>query len=108
VALVPTIWSALDLAGAALFYGKSAVLNANYWWWVQLINLYTPVVFRTFVLLALAGWIFVSLRSGYAQWRLRLAFVVLAGTLGPGLLVNNGFKDYWQRGMWPAVFSLGV
>jgi lipid A 4'-phosphatase len=97
VALVPTVWTALDLAGAALFYGKSAVLNANHWWWVQLINLYIPAAFRTLVLLALAGWIFVSLRAGYAQWRLPLAFVVLAGALGPGLLVNNGFKDHWQR-----------
>jgi hypothetical protein len=62
VALVPTLWTALDLAGAALFYGKSAVLNANDWWWVQLINLYIPAAFRTLMLLAL--------RNGDCHWRL--------------------------------------
>ena len=30
-------------------------------------------------------------------WRLALAFIVLAGALGPGLVVNSGFKDTWQR-----------
>jgi lipid A 4'-phosphatase len=28
---------------------------------------------------------------------LALAFLVLAGALGPGALVNWGFKDHWQR-----------
>ncbi len=96
-ALVPTVWTGLDLASAGFFYGMPEALHANQWWWVELINLYVPAVFRTLVLLALAGWIFASLRPGYKQWRLPLAFVVLSGALGPGVLVNNGFKDNWQR-----------
>ena len=67
------------------------------WWWVELINLYVPAVFRTAVLLALLGWLWASLRRSAHHWRLPLAFMVLAGALGPGLLVNSGFKDNWQR-----------
>jgi lipid A 4'-phosphatase len=67
------------------------------WWWVELINLYVPAVFRVFVLLALIAWVVVSLKPWATKWRLPLAFVVLAGALGPGLVVNSGFKDNWQR-----------
>ena len=64
---------------------------------MEAINLYLPAVFRGFVLLALAAWIFAILRPAYRHWRLPLAFVVLGGALGPGLLVNHGFKENWQR-----------
>jgi lipid A 4'-phosphatase len=33
----------------------------------------------------------------WQAWRLPLAFVVLAGVLGPGMVVNWGFKENWQR-----------
>lgn len=82
---------------AGLFIGPAKVLDSAQWWWVILINLYIPAVFRFFVLLALAGWLLVSLGRHGKRWRLALAFVVLAGALGPGLVVNGGFKDNWQR-----------
>jgi lipid A 4'-phosphatase len=97
LALVPTIWTALDLAAAGLFIGNALQLHSGTWFWVELINLYIPAVFRTLVLIALAGWIFAMVSQKARQWRLPLAFVVLAGTLGPGVLVNSGFKDNWQR-----------
>ena len=33
----------------------------------------------------------------WAHWRFALAFFVIAGVLGPGAVVNWGFKDNWQR-----------
>ena len=97
LALLPTIWTSLDLNAAALFMGPSAPMDAAKWWWVELINLYIPAAFRTMVVVALLGWLLVSLRSWGSNWRLTLAFLVLGGALGPGLLVNSGFKDNWQR-----------
>jgi lipid A 4'-phosphatase len=97
LALLPTVWTQFDLDAAALFLGPAAPVNAAKWWWVELINLYVPAVFRTLVILALLGWLLASLRASGKKWRLPLAFVVLAGALGPGLLVNSGFKDNWAR-----------
>jgi lipid A 4'-phosphatase len=97
LALLPTLWISLDLRGAAFFIGPDAHSDVATWWWVELINLYVPAVFRTTVLLALLGWLWASLRRSAHHWRLPLAFMVLAGALGPGLLVNSGFKDHWQR-----------
>lgn len=97
LALLPTAWTRLDLGAAALFIGPNAYPGVANWWWVELINLYVPAVFRSTVLLALAVWLWVSLRRSARSWRLPLAFMVLAGALGPGLLVNSGFKDNWQR-----------
>lgn len=96
-ALLPTLWTSLDLRAAALFIGPEAHPGVASWWWVELINLYVPAVFRTVVLLALLGWLWASVRPSGKRWRLPLAFMVLAGALGPGLLVNSGFKDNWQR-----------
>jgi len=80
-----------------LFLGPQAHTEVASWWWVELINLYIPAVFRVFVMLALFGWIWASARTSGKPWRMALAFWVLAGALGPGLLVNSGFKDNWQR-----------
>lgn len=97
MALVPTVWPALDLRAAGLFVGNNKQLDSVSWFWVELINLYVPAVFRTAVLVALMAWIYLSVRGLGKTWRLPLAFIVLAGALGPGVLVNNGFKDNWQR-----------
>ena len=96
-ALVPTFWTELDLAGARLFTGPAATLSSAHWFWVELINLYVPAVFRVGVLLALGVWLIAHFTRKRANWKRGLAFVVLAGALGPGLLVNSGFKDNWQR-----------
>lgn len=96
-ALVPTLWSALDLRAAALFTGPRAPLHPVGWWWVELINGYVPAVFRGCLLIALLGWLVAQTRARWQAWRLPLAFVVVAGILGPGMVVNWGFKDNWQR-----------
>lgn len=97
VALVPTLWTSVDLAAAGLFIGDAKRLDSGAWWWVELINLYIPAVFRGAVLVALAIWLVISFRKRALQWRLPLAFFALAVTLGPGMVVNGVFKDNWQR-----------
>ena len=97
LAMVPTLWPVLDLQVAAWFAGPGTEHHIIQWWWVELINLYVPGFFRGMVLVALVGWIAASLRPAYRHWRLPLAFVVLSGALGPGLLVNSGFKEHWAR-----------
>ena len=96
-ALAPTLWTALDLWAAALFVGPAAPVHAVDWWWVRLINEYVPTVFRYFLLLAFLAWVGARLNRRWQSWRLALAFVVVAGILGPGAVVNWGFKDNWQR-----------
>jgi lipid A 4'-phosphatase len=97
LALVPTVWATLDLRAAALFAGPSAPVQAVGWWWVQWINAYIPTVFRYGLVLALLGWLAATLQPRWQAWRLPLAFVLVAGVLGPGAVVNWGFKDNWQR-----------
>jgi lipid A 4'-phosphatase len=96
-ALVPTLWTTLDLQGAALFAGPQAPIQAVGWWWVEWINAQIPTVFRYFLMAALVAWFASLLSARWQAWRLPLAFVVLAGVLGPGAVVNWGFKDHWQR-----------
>lgn len=96
-AIVPTVWMELDLMAAGLFAGDGKQIQASDWWWVSLINQYVPFVFRWLLLFALLGWIAASFKKRWEVWRLPLAFVVVAGVLGPGAVVNWGFKDTWQR-----------
>lgn len=96
-ALVPTLWSALDLQAAALFVGPQAAIPAGGWWWVVWINAEIPTVFRYFLLIAFMGWVASLFMERWKSWRMGLAFVVVAGILGPGAVVNWGVKDNWQR-----------
>ena len=97
LALVPTVWTSLDLYAAGLFMGPSPTIAALPWWWVELINLYVPFIFRVALGLAFMGWLVATLGKRLHRWRLPLAFFVLAGILGPGAVVNLVFKDHWQR-----------
>jgi lipid A 4'-phosphatase len=97
LALIPTLWLELDLQAAALFTGDAPKIAAVNWWWVETINRYVPLAFRIMVFTALVLWLVASLKVQWSHWRLPLAFIVLSGLLGPGLLVNAGFKDQWQR-----------
>ena len=97
LALVPTVWPELDLAAAAWFSQYPANLGPAAWWWVQAFNRYVPDAFRFMVLATLAVWLLANAMPDWKRWRLPLAFVVLSGALGPGLLVNTGIKDQWQR-----------
>ena len=96
-ALVPTLWTGLDLQAAALFAGTEAPVNAVNWWWVEWINGWIPAVFRACLVITLLGWLVAQFGSRWQAWRLPLAFVVVAGVLGPGMVVNWGFKENWQR-----------
>ena len=97
VALIPTVWTSLDLRGAALFTGPTPAVHSVTWWWVELINLYVPAVFRVGIVAAMVAWLAVTLLGRSKRVRLAMAFLVIAGVLGPGVLVNWGFKDHWQR-----------
>jgi lipid A 4'-phosphatase len=97
LALVPTVWTSIDLSAAGLFMGPSPAIAASQWWWVELINAYVPLVFRVALGLAFMAWLIATLRKRLQHWRLPLAFFVVAGILGPGAVVNLVFKDHWQR-----------
>ena len=98
LALVPTVWPGVDIWMASQFSGPDAALpQVVQWPWVVWINAWIPAAFRVLLLIALMGlgltWAVPKVR----HWRFALAFFVLAGALGPGVLVNLGFKDNWQR-----------
>jgi len=97
LAMVPTAWTPLDLMAAGVFTGPTPALSSATWWWVVLINGYVPAVFRVFLGVAFVGWLVATLGRRFRQWRMGLAFVVVAGILGPGAVVNLVFKDQWQR-----------
>jgi lipid A 4'-phosphatase len=97
LASVPTLWPDLDLWLASPFAGPARTWRSVDWWWVVLINDYVPALFRGLLMLAFAGWLGVSFSRRWPEWRLPLAFVVAAGILGPGAVVNLGFKEHWQR-----------
>jgi lipid A 4'-phosphatase len=96
-ALLPTLWTTLDLQAAAIFAGPQAPVQAVNWWWVEWINAWVPAVFRIVLVIALLGWLMAHAQSRWQAWRLPLAFVVIAGVLGPGIVVNWVFKENWQR-----------
>ena len=96
-ALIPTIWPGVDLQLAGLFAGESPAIHSVHWWWVSAINQYVPAAFRVLLGLCFVAWVFVTLQPRWRAWRLPLAFVVIAGIMGPGLVVNAVFKDNWQR-----------
>lgn len=97
LALVPTAWPELDLFVARWFAPPDGQIQINAWWWVQTINLYVPAIFRSMVFTAVGAWLFATWRERWKSWRLPLAFFILSGALGPGLVVNAGFKEHWQR-----------
>lgn len=96
LALVPTLWSSLDLRLARFFFSPDTV-DFDDWWWVIDLNLYTPAVFRGLLVIAAGLWLLTWVNAGWQRWRLPLAFVVLAGIAGPGLAVNGVVKPIWER-----------
>jgi lipid A 4'-phosphatase len=97
LALVPTLWPELDLAAAAPYFGTPPAMDSLEWWWVRMINDWVPAAFRVLILVCLLAWGVLKLRKQAVAWRMTLLYVAIAGTLGPGLVVNLGFKDHWQR-----------
>lgn len=96
-AIVPTLWTALDLETASLFTVKSPTIASASWWWVEWINVNFPSAFRWVLGVAFIGWLIATLGARWSHWRMPLAFFVVAGIFGPGLVVNAAFKDNWQR-----------
>jgi lipid A 4'-phosphatase len=94
LALVPTFWPAIDI-GVASALGGNAGHEA--WWWVDLINLYIPSVFRFLVFASAALLAVTWIWTRWAPFRMSLAFLAFAIAIGPGAVVNAGFKDNWQR-----------
>ena len=107
LALVPTVWPELDLAVAQWFAPPNGYVDAKSWWWVRGINLYIPAIFRCLVLVAIGLWIVATKSAAWRAWRLPLAFFILSGALGPGLVVNAGFKEHWQRARPYEVVTFG-
>lgn len=97
IAMIPTLWKQLDLSAASLFEVKSPVIASASWWWVEWINVNIPFAFRVVLGLVLLGWLLAIRSARWSQWRFPLAFVVFAGLMGPGLIVNAVVKDNWQR-----------
>lgn len=96
-ALVPTLWPAMDLNAAAPFFGNPPRIESLEWWWVRMINDWVPAAFRVLILVCLLAWGVLKVRKQAVTWRMTLLYIAIAGTLGPGLVVNLGFKDHWQR-----------
>lgn len=97
MALVPTLAMDIDLRTAEVFAQTGMFSEARHWWWIELINLYVPALFRAGIFVSLAIWLVALFSKRIKHWRKPLAFIVLAGALGPGLVVNAVFKEHWQR-----------
>ena len=96
-ALVPTIWTSVDISAAGLFFGPAPAIASSHWVWVLLINEWVPAVFRGALAVGFVVWLVATINPRLRAWRLPLAFFVIGGIVGPGALVNLGFKDNWQR-----------
>lgn len=107
LALVPTIWTSIDLLAASWFTGPKSPVGAANWWWVELLNAYVPAAFRVVLVMGLVAWIVATKLPKWHAWRLPMAFLVIAGILGPGVVVNLVFKDQWQRARPYQVEHLG-
>lgn len=97
LAMLPTLWPALDVSAASPFFGSPPAIDAREWPWVRFINDWVPAVFRSVMLLCLLGWLGLRWKKRAPQWRLALLFFALGGLVGPGAVVNLVFKDHWQR-----------
>jgi lipid A 4'-phosphatase len=95
-ALIPAIFPALDFAVARYFLQANAPLHPAQWLWVELVNEHVPTIFRTLVISCLLGWLVMSRLPKFRHWVPALAFIGLAGLIGPGLLVG-ALKDYTLR-----------
>lgn len=69
LALTTTFWDSLDLQLARFFISPAAA-GASAWWWVQLLNDYTPTYFRGLVLVSVLLWLIACLQVHWKRWRL--------------------------------------
>lgn len=85
VAMLPVFWPGLDITVAAFFLQPDPPVNPAKWLWVDLVNEYTPDLFRSIGIILLAGWIAIGLTRRWRRTALALAFVGMSLLLGPGL-----------------------
>jgi len=85
VAFLPVLWPQLDIAVAAFFLKSHPELQTNPAVWVNLINEYTPDLFRSVAIALLIGWLVIVLSQRWRQHALTLACVGFSLLLGPGL-----------------------
>ena len=96
LALVPAIFPQIDLAVSGYFLQADPPLRTAKWLWVELINEYTPTIFRTLAVASLVLWLLVRRSKNYRHWALPVAFFGLTLLIGPGI-VANGLKDVTLR-----------
>jgi len=88
----------LDIDAARAFYRPPA---ADHWPlaserpWSVLYRLAPPLTVA--LVLGALGWLIAALLSRNDRWRRDATFVLLSVALGPGLIINAGFKDHWHR-----------
>lgn len=88
----------LDIAAARLFYRSDALDHwplAKELPWSVLYRL-APWITASLVVAGLAG-LAAGLVRGQGAWRRSSIFLLLSVVIGPGLVVNAGFKDHWDR-----------
>ena len=85
VALLPVLWPQIDLLVAGFFLKSHPELQTNPGVWVNLINEFTPDLFRSVAIALLIGWLLVVLSRRWKRSALALAFVGFSLLLGPGL-----------------------
>jgi len=84
VAMLPVLWPQLDIAVAAYFLQPDPPVNPAQWLWVDLVNEYTPDLFRSIAIVLTAGWVAIALTRRWRRTALALAFIGLSLLLGPG------------------------
>jgi lipid A 4'-phosphatase len=96
-AIVFWLWPDLDLAVAALFRRDNTFWGADpyarayrfFFYWLPIVLM---AIYAVAYILKRAG----KLGHAYVSGR-GLVFLAVSMALGPGLLVNLGFKDHWHR-----------
>ena len=95
-AMVPALVPALDIATSGYFLQANAPLKTADWWWVDWINEYTPMLFRSLAVACIPLWWLAGKSRNLQHLARPVAFVGLALLVGPGMLVSS-VKDLTTR-----------
>lgn len=87
----------LDLKFQASFYAGSGNWTGHYIKWFDLIYKYGTLPALILSITGLVVYVAGFFSHNLAQWRRSGLFLALVMLLGPGLLVNAVFKEYWGR-----------
>jgi lipid A 4'-phosphatase len=95
-AMVPTLFPAVDFATSGYFLQTSPPVKTADWWWVDLLNEYVPMVFRSLAVACIPLWWLAAKSRNWRHLARPVAFVGLALLVGPGILVTS-VKDLTKR-----------